>query len=226
SELRYRRLHVRRARRYEYCHPWPQVRRRVYRHGVTQSAPALVSPDRCAGSLWPHDVRWLVFAFSDHARPHVAKWLCAGYRRCVAVQRGRRQGLVRGRPSAGRQRFDWPHMGLVTRYRPGDPSFVEWHHRRRWIPYGRLSLPADWHYGTHHRRLAQRAELQPGIRPPAAWLAENTRLAIGRRGCTGDTDCTRVHDPGVLRYFVRSGVRMGAACTCEIPDDQAVVGGA
>src|SRR4029450_2504662 len=38
--------------------------------------------------------------------------------------------------------------------------------------------------------------------------------------------CTRVHDRRTLRYLVRSALRMGAARRCDIPDDQALVGGA
>jgi hypothetical protein len=50
------------------------------------------------GSRWQHHVRWLAFALPDHARQHVAQWLRAGPWQSVAVQRERRQGLVRGRP--------------------------------------------------------------------------------------------------------------------------------
>src|SRR6185503_4246058 len=117
-------------------------------------------------------------------------------------------------------------MGMVTRHRRGHPSSVEWHDRRRRISHGRLSVPASRHDGAHHRGLASRAELQPRIRLPAAWLAKDARLAIGRWRYTGDTDCTRVHDPGILRYLVRSAPGMGAARRCEVPDDQALVGGA
>src|SRR5258705_3659639 len=114
---------------------------------------------------------------------------------------------------------------MVTRNRRGHPSSVEWHDRRRRIPQGRLSVPASRHYGAYHRGLAQRAERQPGIRLPATWLAKDARLAIGRRRYTSDTDCTRIHDPGILRCLVRSAPGMGAARRCEVPDDQALVGG-
>ena len=56
--------------------------------------------------------------------------------------------------------------------------------------------------------------------------AEVDRVLEKRWSCPGDTDCTRVHDRRILRHLVRSGLRMGAARTCEIPGDQALVGGA
>ena len=113
----------RRARRYEHFDPRRQVRRRIYGHDVTQQAPALVSPGRCAGPRWQHHVRWLVFALPDHARQHVAKWLRAGCWRSVAVQRERRQGLVswKAAPSSARissaDKWGWsPDIGLGIRH--------------------------------------------------------------------------------------------------------------
>src|SRR5713226_6655418 len=117
-------------------------------------------------------------------------------------------------------------MGVVAVYRPGSPSFVEWHDRHPGIPNGCLSVPACRYHGTQQPCFAWGAELQPRIRSPAPRLAKDPRFGFGRWRRSSNDDGACVHHRWLDGYLVLSVSRMGAACKCEISADQSLVAGA